>query len=461
VGVSLRLEQTLSFGKIYSLRQIARVLVDPAIIVLSLFICAIVIEGKLNPEYVLLAIVVFAVAFPGKWNIGQSVGAGLREVLSQWFLIVLLLLALGHFARYLSVFSSEVMLYWFIAWPVSILVGRWFLEQYLSSDSYISKINKSAVIVGNSKLGRQLATSINQNASFGIRVKGFFDDNEDHLISSNIIGYIEALPEYVKRHSIDIIYIALPPSGNSRVLSLLDRLKDTTASIYYVPDFFITDLIQARVDEVDGIPVVAMCETPFTGINGMIKRMSDLLLGTSILLFLSPLMLLVAIGVKMTSPGPVIFRQRRYGLDGREIVVYKFRSMTVMEDGLDIPQAQFNDKRVTRFGKFIRRTSLDELPQFFNVIQGQMSIVGPRPHAITHNEMYRKLIKGYMVRHKVKPGITGWAQVNGHRGETSSLDAMQKRIDFDLEYLKNWSVQMDFVIIFKTISCVFKDSKAY
>lgn len=461
MGVSLRLEQTLSFGKIYSLRQIARVLVDPAIIVLSLFICAILIEGKLNPEYVLLAIVVFAVAFPGKWNIGQSVGAGLREVLSQWFLIVLLLLALGHFARYLSVFSSEVMLYWFITWPISILVGRWFLEQYLSSDSYISKINKFAVIVGNSKLGRQLATSINQNASFGIRVKGFFDDNEDHLISSNIIGYIEALPDYVKQHSIDIIYIALPPSGNSRVLSLLDRLKDTTASIYYVPDFFITDLIQARVDEVDGIPVVAMCETPFTGINGMIKRMSDLLLGTSILLFLSPLMLLVAIGVKMTSPGPVIFRQRRYGLDGREIVVYKFRSMTVMEDGLDIPQAQFNDKRVTRFGKFIRRTSLDELPQFFNVIQGQMSIVGPRPHAITHNEMYRKLIKGYMVRHKVKPGITGWAQVNGHRGETSSLDAMQKRIDFDLEYLKNWSVQMDFMIIFKTISCVFKDSKAY
>ena len=162
-----------------------------------------------------------------------------------------------------------------------------------------------------------------------------------------------------------------------------------------------------------------------------------------------------------SSPGPVLFRQRRYGLDGKEILVYKFRSMTVMEDGLDVPQATRNDQRVTPFGSFLRRTSLDELPQFINVLQGRMSIVGPRPHAVAHNEMYRKLIKGYMVRHKVKPGITGWAQVNGLRGETESLDKMKRRIDFDLEYLRNWSLKLDLMIIMRTLLIVLKDRNAY
>jgi putative colanic acid biosynthesis UDP-glucose lipid carrier transferase len=180
-----------------------------------------------------------------------------------------------------------------------------------------------------------------------------------------------------------------------------------------------------------------------------------------ILLLISPLLILIALSIKLTSPGPAIFKQRRYGLDGNEITVYKFRSMVTMDDGDTIRQAQKEDPRMTRIGAFLRRTSLDELPQFVNVLQDRMSIVGPRPHAIAHNEMYRKLIKGYMLRHKVQPGITGWAQVNGYRGETNTLEKMKARIDFDLEYLRNWSLRLDLFIIVKTIWVVLKGENAH
>ena len=210
-----------------------------------------------------------------------------------------------------------------------------------------------------------------------------------------------------------------------------------------------------------GTPVISVCETPFKGVDGAAKRASDIVLSLLILTLISPLLLVIAVAVKLGSPGQVIFKQRRYGLDGEEIVVYKFRSMTVTEDGKNVQQAQRNDRRITPLGAFLRKTSLDELPQFVNVLQGRMSIVGPRPHAVAHNELYRKLIKGYMVRHKVKPGITGLAQVSGFRGETDTLDKMQGRINHDLEYLRNWSLRLDLLIIFKTIRLVVKDQSAY
>ncbi|HTS52046.1 MAG TPA: exopolysaccharide biosynthesis polyprenyl glycosylphosphotransferase, partial [Burkholderiales bacterium] len=232
-------------------------------------------------------------------------------------------------------------------------------------------------------------------------------------------------------------------------------------SIYFVPDIFMFDLIQARVDTINGIPVVAVCETPFFGFSGLVKTISDYALAALALVALSPLMLLIAIAIKRSSPGPVLFRQRRYGLDGREIVVYKFRTMTVLEDGDTVRQATQDDERITPIGRLLRRTSLDELPQFINVLQGRMSVVGPRPHAVAHNEMYRKLIDGYMVRHKVKPGVTGWAQVNGLRGETDTVDKMERRIQYDLAYLRNWSLRLDLVIIIKTILVLLGDKKAY
>jgi putative colanic acid biosynthesis UDP-glucose lipid carrier transferase len=193
----------------------------------------------------------------------------------------------------------------------------------------------------------------------------------------------------------------------------------------------------------------------------MIKRGSHIILSILMLLLISPIMLIIALCIKFTSPGAIIFQQRRYGLNGEQILVSKFRSMTVCDDGETIQQAQKNDSRITPVGAFLRKTSLDELPQFFNVLQGRMSIVGPRPHAVAHNELYRTMIKGYMVRHKVKPGITGWAQVNGWRGETDTLDKMKNRIDYDLAYLQSWSLALDLYIIFKTVTVVIRDKNAY
>ncbi len=276
-----------------------------------------------------------------------------------------------------------------------------------------------------------------------------------------MLGCFDHLPDLIRNHRINRIYISLPMASQPRILSILEDLKDTTVSIYFVPDMFVTDLIQSKPTVLCGIPVISVCETPFQGFNGLLKRGSDLVLSSLILVCLSPILLGIAVAVKLSSPGPVIFKQRRYGQDGQEILVYKFRSMTVAEDGAHIQQAQRGDKRITPLGAILRKTSLDELPQFINVLQGRMSIVGPRPHAVAHNELYRKLIKGYMVRHKVKPGITGWAQVNGFRGETDTLEKMQGRIQYDLDYLRNWSLKLDLLIVFKTIRLIFKDSQAY
>jgi len=221
------------------------------------------------------------------------------------------------------------------------------------------------------------------------------------------------------------------------------------------------DIIQARVDTMVGMPVVAVCESPFHGTTGVIKRLSDLCVAAAAVLVFSPVMLAVAAAIRLTMPGPVLFKQRRYGLDGQEIVVWKFRTMKVQEDGANIRQATKDDDRITPLGRFLRRSSLDELPQFFNVLQGKMSVVGPRPHAVAHNEMYRKLIKGYMIRHKVKPGITGLAQISGARGETDTLDKMEARIQYDLEYLRNWSLRLDLWIIYRTVLDAFRDPNAY
>jgi len=325
--------------------------------------------------------------------------------------------------------------------------------------------HKTAVIAGANEQGRRLAERISTNQLLGIRFAGYFEDRSngrlDGINRSEVLGPLRQLANFVKSQRIDVIYLALPMSSQPRIRKLLDDLHDTTASLYFVPDVLMFDLIQARVDTIGGIPVVAVCESPFHGFNQLIKRASDIAFAAAILLLTAPFMLAFALGVKLSSPGPVIFKQRRYGLDGEEIVVYKFRSMTVTEDGAEMRQCAQSDSRLTRLGAFMRRTSLDELPQFINVLQGRMSIVGPRPHAVAHNELYRKLIKGYMQRHKVRPGVTGWAQVNGLRGETVTLERMRARIDHDLDYLRNWSLRLDLYIVAKTAWVVLKGDNAH
>ena len=463
----VRFQQQFSFNKALSIRQLIKILIDPILIIAMLYSLAIIIEGELSSHYIVLSILAFTLSFPGSWRGVQNIAQDMLVTFRQWLLIVGVLFFFGYATNYLYIFTPYVILTWVLITPFILLAAHWILSQYLSSQYYISQVKKTAIIIGCNELSEQLKSRIVADKEVTIELKGFFDEistNNPALLAEGCkapVGNLGQIAEYVRQHAIDIIYITLPPSMHAQIMMLLDDLKDTTASIYFVPDFFMADLIQGRIDEIDGLPVVAVCETPFTGFDGFIKRLSDIVIASTLLILLLPILMVIAIGVKVSSPGPVLFNQRRYGLDGQEIIVYKFRSMTVAENGDNVIQATANDVRVTKFGKFIRKTSLDELPQFLNVLQGRMSVVGPRPHAITHNEMYRKIIKGYMIRHKVKPGITGWAQVNGFRGETKTVESMKSRIDYDLEYLKKWSLSLDFTIIIKTIFLVFKDSKAY
>jgi putative colanic acid biosynthesis UDP-glucose lipid carrier transferase len=257
------------------------------------------------------------------------------------------------------------------------------------------------------------------------------------------------------------VYITLPAKASDRINELLDSFADTTVSVFVVPDLTLVNIAQGRWLNLGLLPVISVFETPFYGLSGWFKRLEDIVLALMILLLVGLPMIVFAAIVRLSSPGPALFKQRRYGLDGREILVYKFRTMRVCEDGERIPQATRCDTRITRFGSFLRHTSLDELPQLFNVLRGDMSIVGPRPHAVVHNEIYRKLIKGYMLRHKVKPGITGWAQINGWRGETDTVFKMEQRVKFDIWYIYHWSLWLDLKIILLTLVKGFVGKNAY
>jgi len=439
---------------------LVRMLLEALVAVGVLAACVAWHHVPFEGPYIILALLVFSLTFPGRAPRGTSPGAIARETLSGWILVVALLLMLGWATRTLGSFDERVLMSWVAVTPVALFAAQLAVPLVLPRVMAAEGIQRVAVVAGAGPQGRQLARRIATTPFLGIRVAGFFDDRATDRLTDldpqRLLGSLDELAEYAKKSRVDLIYVTLPMASQPRIMKLLDELHDTTASVYFAPDIFMFDLIQGRMDTIGGIPVLAVCETPFCGMNGVVKRVSDVVLATLILILIAPVLAAIAIGVKLTSPGPAIFRQRRYGLDGREIVVYKFRSMTVAEDGAVVKQATKNDSRVTRLGAFLRRTSLDELPQFVNVLQGRMSIVGPRPHAVAHNEMYRKLIKSYMIRHKVRPGITGWAQVNGLRGETETVDKMKARIEYDLDYLRNWSLALDLKIIWKTVFVVLK-----
>ncbi|CAA9892406.1 UDP-glucose:undecaprenyl-phosphate glucose-1-phosphate transferase [Candidatus Methylobacter favarea] len=389
-------------------------------------------------------------------------------VFIRWLIVSGILVFIGYMAGLADTLDPDLLMQWVKLTPFVLVAAHLFLR-FLLCRLYSGQALRTAVIVGVNELSIKLARHLEQQQMAAVHCLGFFDDrgltrlqNEQPLLGNqHLLGSLKDTAHFVKDGQINVIYIALPMAAQSRIHALLEEFGDTTASIYYLPDVFMYDLIQERMLNIHGVPLVALCESPFTGINALIKRLCDIVLSTVILLTLSPFLLVIGTGVKLTSPGPVLFRQKRYGLDGEEIDVYKFRSMTVCENGDQITQAKRNDPRITPFGRLLRKTSLDELPQFINVLQGSMSIVGPRPHAVAHNELYRKQIKGYMIRHKVKPGVTGWAQVNGCRGETETLEKMQARIEYDLDYLRNWSLILDILIILRTVNVVIKGQNAY
>lgn len=442
-----------------------RAAVDPAASVGCLVLAALWFDGGFGGAYLILALIVFSLTFPGNpARDTASTGDLIRGIVTEWLAIAALLLLLGWASGTLGNFDPRALLAWVIATPLALFAGHRLVPRLLPWLLAAEGLHRTAVIVGANGLGRKLGAYLRARPFLGIRFTGYFDDRSEardgEAAPADSLGDVSHLVEYVKTQHIDIIYITLPMTSQ-RILRLLEDLHDTTASVYFAPDILLYDLIQARMETIGGLPVLAVCESPFYGVDGLIKRASDIVLASAILVLISPLLLAITVAVKLTSPGAALFKQRRYGLDGREIVVYKFRSMTTDDDGAVVAQATRGDLRVTPLGAFLRKYSLDELPQFINVLQGRMSVVGPRPHAIAHNEMYRKLIRSYMIRHKVRPGITGLAQVNGLRGETDTLEKMSARVECDLAYLRNWSLLLDLKIVLQTIAVVLKKQNAY
>ena len=387
--------------------------------------------------------------------------------LIAWGITLILLAGLGNFSIYSTELSASCLAIWFSVTPVLSFSFRMFYRWYFAWSQSQGIHTRSFAVVGINELGIHLVRNVNDAPDLGLKFLGYYDDRPAERTAelpddiSIKLGKLDTLIASAKKGEVEVIFITLPMRAEERIRKVIRELADTTASVYIVPDLFVFQMLNSRWTDIQGLPVVSVFENPLFGVDGILKRSVDIALAIVALAILSIPMSLIALAVKLTSAGPVFFRQKRYGLDGKEIHVWKFRSMNVQENGAAVTQATKNDSRLTSIGGFLRRTSLDELPQIFNVLSGQMSLVGPRPHASAHNEFYRKQIEGYMLRHKVKPGITGLAQVNGCRGETETLDKMEKRVVFDHQYIREWSIWLDLKIILKTFSVVFSRHNAY
>lgn len=382
----------------------------------------------------------------------------------RWCVLLGVLLAIGYLTEQSADYPRRVIVSWALITPVLLVAVTLAIHRFALAVIAQPSNARSVVFVGCTDSSMSLAERLGRHPELCMNVRGCFDDRDaDRLGPSDLkmLGRFADLPRYVKENKIDAVFIALPLRHMRRMQHLLNELADTTASLYFLPDVFVFDLIQARSGEILGVPVVSLCETPFHGFRPIAKRMLDIVLATIAVVALSPILLTAAIAVRVSSAGPIIYRQKRYGLDGREITIYKFRTMYVMEPDGQFHQATRNDSRVTPVGRFLRRSSIDELPQLINVLQGRMSLVGPRPHAVAHNEETRRLIRGYMLRHKVPPGITGLAQIKGYRGETSRLTDMHARVHYDLEYVRSWSLWLDIKILLKTVPQLIRTDKAY
>ena len=417
-----------------------------------------------------IAIVIYIItaemtALYASWRLGSLFDEN-KQVIITWLAVVFVLLIIAYSTKTSAIYSRRVLMTWMIVTPIILSVFRIISRQVLRELRERDRNLRTAAIVGAGSQAVQLVEQIEKQPWSGIKLIGLYDKDfpvgyKPENSSLTVLGGGYDLIQMAKDSAIDIIFIALPIIREEEIKKMIASLSDTTVITYIVPDLFISDLLNTRWGYMGNMPILSIHDRPFTGVDGWVKRIEDIILGSLILLLITIPMIFIAVAIKLTSKGTVFFKQRRYGISGKEISVWKFRTMTVMEDGDEIKQAKENDERVTGLGKVLRKYSLDELPQFINVLQGTMSIVGPRPHAVAHNEFYRKDIDGYMLRHSIKPGITGWAQVNGWRGETDTLDKMEARIDHDLWYIKNWSVRLDMKIIYKTIINGFINNLAY
>jgi len=387
----------------------------------------------------------------------ETIVREIRDTLVAWLPVPLTLLAFWFFTKTSTEYSRVAATIWFLLAPAMLCSLRAVVRIGLRILRAQGHNTRRVAILGCTKDAERLAAALDELPWLGLDLQGVYDDRSEkrrHAAKHSkckVLGTSNDLVERCRKGLIDVVYVALPLRAELRTAGILSELADTTVTVYMVADFLYYSLLRSHWSQVGGIPVVSVHNSPFEGVVGWVKRLEDLVIGSMIVLLTLIPMAFIAVAIKLSSAGPVFFRQWRYGLCGKKIRILKFRTMTVCEDGPSIRQVSKNDSRVTAVGRFLRRTSLDEFPQFLQVLTGELSLVGPRPHAVAHNEQYRSLIHGYMLRHMVKPGITGWAQVNGWRGETAELDKMEQRVQHDLEYIRNWNLLLDLKIIFMTI----------
>jgi len=450
---------------------------DPILVVLA----AIVAYGinfsfanlHLSQDY--RALIVFAVfcvvlVFPlfniyTSWR-GQSLPKQARAVIMAWISVIITMVVILFMLEVSNEYSRLWLGLWALIGGVFLLAFRMCIYVFLQYQRNQGKNYRRVVVVGAGDLAHKLVNQTMDAPWSGFKITALFDDDAQlHNTSIRdvaVLGSIDKVATYVENTHIDEVWIALPLRAEAKVKELLYALRHQTVNVKLVPDIFGFSLLNHSMTEIVGLPAVNLSDTPMHGWNRAVKVIEDRVLALLILILISPLLLLIVVAVKMTSPGPALFKQKRHGWDGRIINVYKFRTMKVhSEEHGKVTQACKGDARITPFGAFLRCTSLDELPQFYNVLQGRMSIVGPRPHPIAHNEIYKDQVNQYMLRHMVKPGITGWAQINGLRGETDTLDKMKNRVEYDLYYIENWSLWLDLKIIFMTLYKGFLNDNAY
>lgn len=389
-----------------------------------------------------------------------------RIVTMVWLSIVIILILIAFLTKTSDTFSRQWMAMWTtVAW-VSLLSFRFGFHKLLQNMRKKGWNHKRIIIVGTGELARSVARNLGGASWTGLDIIAFYDDDVCS-VTRMIDGIdvkcgIDNLHNIVQQNQINEVWLALPLKEEKRMKSILLNLRHSTVNIRFVPGIFGFRLFNHSITEVAGLPVIDLNSSPMIGVNRFLKEVEDRVLSLLILIIISPLIILISAGVKLTSPGPIIFKQMRHGWDGKPVKIYKFRTMVLHQEKPGIfTQAFVGDSRITKFGSFLRRTSLDELPQFFNVLQGKMSIVGPRPHPIPLNEEFMDQIDAYMLRHKVKPGITGWAQIHGWRGPTDTLEKMKRRVEYDLYYIEHWSLWLDFKIIFMSFFSGFIHKNAY
>lgn len=378
---------------------------------------------------------------------------GYADIAFGLFLAFLIIIGFGYVIKASSTISRG----WYISWIFFSIVGVFlvhsavsrFLARSLAKGFFV----RNVIIFGVGPIAEKLADLIDKNVHPDMRLVGIYDDRADSrtlgMAHANC-GDLSDLIRYAQRNPIDEVLIAMPLTEEARINNLVNQLSILPIDIRLCPTTASLFLSPRALHDYSGLPVLELESRPLDGWGPLAKLMEDYLLGTMMITFFAPVMLLVAIAIKLDSPGPVFFRQRRHGFNHQVITVLKFRTMVVAQDGANVPQAKRDDPRVTRVGRYLRKTSLDELPQLINVLRGEMSLVGPRPHALSHNEHYSAHLENYANRHKVKPGLTGWAQVNGYRGETETPEKMRRRVECDLYYINNWSIWLDIKIILMT-----------